>query len=203
MAALSVTMSITHPSGSQAQTASLQVRHNRVRFRGGKGSGPPSPTRIKSDPLTIEPHIMVCQEGWAVPSGGSPKDDVQQSVGRLDVMLLEGERWRHEVGLTEGSWAAAATPFSRPGPPRRQAQGRQPQPTVMAAFFPLAAIVCLCPGGPLTQPRLFAHCRLLCRVFHSVRLKEPQTTQGVPSEELLTGACTEVLPDSSTYLHNC
>lgn len=42
------------------------------------------------DALTIEAHVMVGEDGRAVPFGGAPDHDVQQAVRCLNVMFLEG-----------------------------------------------------------------------------------------------------------------
>jgi len=40
--------------------------------------------------LVIEAHVMVGEDGRAVPFGGAPDHDVQQAVRCLNVMFLEG-----------------------------------------------------------------------------------------------------------------
>lgn len=39
--------------------------------------------------LTIETHIVVGEDGWAVPFGGAPDHHMQEAIRRLDVMFLE------------------------------------------------------------------------------------------------------------------
>lgn len=40
--------------------------------------------------LTIEAHIMVGEDGWAVPFRRAPDHHMQKAIRRLDVMFLEG-----------------------------------------------------------------------------------------------------------------
>lgn len=40
--------------------------------------------------LTIETHIMVGEDGWAVPFGRAPDHHMQKAIRRLNVMLLWG-----------------------------------------------------------------------------------------------------------------
>lgn len=40
--------------------------------------------------LTIEAHIMVGEDGWAVPFRRAPDHHMQKTIRRLDVMFLVG-----------------------------------------------------------------------------------------------------------------
>lgn len=39
--------------------------------------------------LTIKTHIVVGEDGWAVPFGGAPDHHMQEAIRCLDVMFLE------------------------------------------------------------------------------------------------------------------
>lgn len=50
--------------------------------------------------LTIETHIMVGEDGWAVPFGRAPDHHMQKAIRRLDVMFL----WETDGTGHSGSW---------------------------------------------------------------------------------------------------
>lgn len=58
--------------------------HCSGRFKAGE-----SQTRLGV--LTVETHVMVGEDGRAVPLGGPPDHHVQKAIGRLDVVFLWGE----------------------------------------------------------------------------------------------------------------
>lgn len=55
--------------------------------------------------LTIEAHVMVGEDGWAVPLGGTPDHHMQKAIRRLNVMFLEGRE-------SAGPWEAPMLGFS-------------------------------------------------------------------------------------------
>ena len=106
--------------------------------------------------LTVEPHVMVGEDSWAVPLGGAPDHHVQKAVRRLDVMFLEGRDHAGPSGQppTPGSsgkrgWGAAwgllglwwdlpptigwASPSHQPQlPPERTDQRAHPSPRMFS-----------------------------------------------------------------------
>lgn len=91
--------------------------HRSGRFKVGE-----SQTRLGA--LTVETHVMVGEDGRAVPLGGAPDHHVQKAIGRLDVVFLGGETvldtlgsapswlsWRKRLwGSLWSHWACAQPP---------------------------------------------------------------------------------------------
>jgi hypothetical protein len=87
--------------------------------------------------LTIETHIMVGEDGWAVPFGRAPDHHMQKSIRRLDVMFLwetdgtgHSGSWRDEVVKPLAKAISQVTPtqdkLTEPRSQRCSAQGQSP-----------------------------------------------------------------------------
>lgn len=61
------------------------------------------PGRVGQDgaALTIEAHIMVRKDGWAVPFGGASDHHMKKAIRRLNVVFLEGTDGTAHSGLGE------------------------------------------------------------------------------------------------------
>lgn len=94
--------------GTKAHTAKVTERSMSGDLGGPVGKeGRPRKEGWGQGVLTIEAHVMVGEDGRAVPFGGAPDHHMQQAVRGLDVMLLQGKQhWAHWAALAPGCGAA-------------------------------------------------------------------------------------------------